>query len=183
MSHNRTHIARKRGWLRCYLTYVGPEKMWGFCGGKINRIPTSCPYFIHKQPTYYPSPLFFRIAPISCPGIIQYLPACPYSLCKLPTLKWRACWEDVDKSSLCSNNKCHITSRVCIKLEGCEWGLCWEDVDPSEQRVKIIKPNTLAQPQGSYNMRWGLLKMVCYVPLLPTPPRVHVVLASCTQCR
>ena len=156
--------------------------MWGFCGGKINRIPTSCPYFIHKQPTYYPSPLFFRIAPISCPGIIQYLPACPYSLCKLPTLKWGACWEDVDKSSLCSNNKCHITSRVCIKLEGCEWGLCWEDVDPSEQRVKIIKPNTLAQHQGSYNMRWGLLKMVCYVPLLPTPPRVHVVLASCTQC-
>ena len=36
------------------------EKMWALCGDKINIIPTSCQYFIHKQPTYYPPPHFLN---------------------------------------------------------------------------------------------------------------------------
>ena len=96
----------------CCLTFVGPEKLWVIHGDKLNIIPISCQYFIHKQPISNPSPFIFHIVPTSSPLTANYLPTCPYYHSKLPTPMWGACWDDVVKSCLCPNSKWRNTSRV-----------------------------------------------------------------------
>ena len=62
------------------------EEMWAICGGKINILPTSYQYLIHKQSIYYPFPLPSHNCPAFSPPQTHLLPTCQYFLLKFPTL-------------------------------------------------------------------------------------------------